>query len=439
MRQKNKLNKNNLSLILSWIKHKIKFNLNRFQNSLNGPTIFCINFLLFFTLCPNGQASTLDQVIQSELLHSNIIRAQENQARLAEGDRWRHFLMKEPNLQFSSSDSHNEVSYGVGGSFAFPGKTFAYMGWDRFKAQAEKNEILAKKMDLAKIITAYYLDCASQTLLVDLQKNAVSDLETLHKSLTVMYVSGHASQAERISTELQVRQSQAELRSTEDRAQAFCKQWERFHQENFPADPFENKLKDGIPEDLSEETIALLGNKTADESRAQTQYEQAQMTDQLRWWTIAPDINWSFSRNHYMSLAGSPTGELWTSSFSVSVTLPIFFPFQEAVDVRRIHAQATMDQHSAEIQKRMAQHDKREASLEFQRNKLRLKELHDKDLNLAEALAVSTFSAYKIGKLGFAELMMARKTLTELKTQEIQLKVATIQARLRCLTQCQVE
>jgi ribosomal protein L20 len=64
-------------------------------------------------------------------------------------------------------------------------------------------------------------------------------------------------------------------------------------------------------------------------------------------------------------------------------------------------------------------------------------EIREKDIPLATALVESTYSAYKAGKLGFAELVLSRKTLSDLRLQDIQLRSAIVQNHLKCLNQCE--
>jgi outer membrane protein TolC len=106
---------------------------------------------------------------------------------------------------------------------------------------------------------------------------------------------------------------------------------------------------------------------------------------------------------------------------------------QENVDIERAKSQAEIDRRTADLQLKQAQLDKEDARLEYFRSRDRLKDLRAKDIPLAESMAESTFSAYKAGKLGYAELIASRKTLLDLKNQDIQLRSAIISAHLRCL------
>lgn len=381
-------------------------------------------------LSVSAHAVSLDSAIQDVIRQSNYVKAQEVSASLAAGDRWRRFLVHEPSFSYSSADNGAEESYALSLTTPFPGKSVAYMELDHAKAKAEKVEVLSKRQDLAKLITDTYLDCASGLALLEIQKTALADLETMFRSLTAMYESGHASQAERIGTDLQMRQTRSEVRAAADKTDVSCRKWHVLMGDD-------KSVPDKVPEDLSKETLELLGNQSADLSRGEAALKLANVNDDLRWWSAAPDLTWSYQRNHYINVSASPIITPWTSTYGVSVTVPIFFLFDESVEAKRAKAQNAFDRHNAEISVLNARNDEEEAAREFQRSKTRIQELRDKDIALAEALVETTFASYKTGKLGFAELMLSRKTLWDLKTQEVQLKIAAVQARLKCLLKCE--
>jgi outer membrane protein TolC len=378
-----------------------------------------------------ARAVTLDDSIQQALHASPVVHAQESSADLAGGDRWRRFVFKEPQFSYTNADSMNQESWGVSLTTPFPGKSLAYTELDRVKSHSESDEVAGKKQDVAKMIADSYLDCASSQALLQIQKLAVHDLETLARSLSAMYESGHASQAERIGAELQVRQTEADLAGSRDKAETSCRKWRHAMGREET-----NLVPDGIPDDLAPATLAMLGTRPADETRGENAVNLALSAEHLRWWNQAPDLTWSYARNHYLYLPGSPTGKEWTTTVGVSLTIPIFFPFAESIEAQRARAQARIDKNTAEVQLLNARTDTENAVREFRRDRARIRELREKDIALAEALVQSTLAAYKIGKLGFAELMMSRKTLSDLRAQEVQLQVSAIQARLRCLNLC---
>jgi outer membrane protein TolC len=385
---------------------------------------------IIFFVSSSALALSLDEAIQSSVQESRYVKAQEVSADIAANDRWRRFLVKEPSFQYTNADDHTEESYGFNLVTSFPGKAFAFMEMDRAKARNEKAEVLAKRQDLAKLIAGAYLDCASGLALLEIQKMALADFETMYRSLSAMYESGHASQAERIGSDLQIRQTRSDVRAATDKTDVACKKWHELIGDN-------KSMPDKIPPDLSTETIRLLGEASADRTRGEAALKIANVGEDLRWWSQAPDLTWSVQQNHYNFLPGSPSGKEYTYTYGVSVTIPIFFLFDESVEAKRARAQAAFDRHAAEVAILNSKSDEEDAAKEFQRDKTRLEELKSKDIALAEALVETTFAAYKTGKLGFAELLLSRKTLSDLRTEEVQLKVAAVQARLKCLARCE--
>jgi outer membrane protein TolC len=389
-------------------------------------------FSLVVTLAPReARAIALDEAITQYLARSPQVQGQKTLLTISENDRWRRFLVREPELQVSTADDNSEYSYGVSLTTPFPGKTFSDFGMDRTRAGANRLELWSKKNDAARLVAQTFMDCASNRALVDLQRKAVDDFATLARSLRTLYESGHSTQAEKIGAELQMRQASADLQASMNHSEVLCQKWHDLFGGEASADE--------VPADLQPETLLALGEQTADQARAKAAIEVAQATYDHRWWAIAPDVTWSATRNHYAFLPASPNGRGWTTTFGVSLTFPLLFPFSESVEARRAGAQATVDRNAAEIQRLNADADQMDAAKEFTRSQKRLKELHDSDIPLAEALVESTYAAYKIGKLGYAELILSRKTLLDLKTQEIQLRVAAVGARLRCLQSCQVK
>ncbi len=73
----------------------------------------------------------------------------------------------------------------------------------------------------------------------------------------------------------------------------------------------------------------------------------------------------------------------------------------------------------------------------FSRNKKIYDKLKAHDLPMAEAMVDSTLAAYKQGKLGFSELILAKRTWLDLKKEEVNLKLSMLNARLVCLSHCE--
>ncbi|MGE5084881.1 MAG: TolC family protein [Bacillota bacterium] len=377
---------------------------------------------------------SLEEVIESVWSSSPQIKNQQIQYDLSERDRIRRFIFNEPQFQYSNADDNTSQSFGVQLPLGFPGKAFVLKSLDDAKAHSQKAELNAKKYDLAKMIGQSYIDCASAQEALALQKVTVEDLETVYKSMRASYESGHGTQAERIGAELQYRQAQLDWRTAEDKVRSTCKKMARLMGEG--EDFLQNK-KFRVPDDIDKKIIDALGTQTSDQERAAASMEVTSATIATSHWSQLPDFNLSVTRNHYLYLPGSPSGKEWTTTYGVGVTIPLLFPFYEMAEAKRTQSQALIDNNNAQMQKIAADSDRQDAANEYHRNKKRLQELRHTDLSLAEALVESTNAAYRSGKLGYAELVLARKTLADLKNQDIQLRASIVMAHMRCLDLCE--
>lgn len=377
-----------------------------------------------------GEALKLEEAVRQAWTNSGQISGQRELMEVARGDRWRRFLPHEPTLQYSKTDDGTAETFGLSLVTSFPGRSLAMVGLDGAKARAQEAELRARRFDLSKLLVAAYTDCAAAQATLRLQETTSADLETIFRSLKALYESGRATQAEKIGAELQSRQASLDLRNATDKANTTCQKLKRLLPN--AGDEFKTEL----PEDLDTKFVAELGPQTSDQARAEAAQAVAERSVSTAYWSQLPDFTLNYSRNHYLYLPGSPSGKPWADSIGVSVTLPIFFAFDEAQEAKRARGQARVDKETAQLQKISADTDLADAANEYRRSRARLQELKTKDLALGEALMESTYSAYRIGKLGFSELVLARKTLTDLRAQEIQLRVAIIGAHLRCLDQC---
>jgi cobalt-zinc-cadmium efflux system outer membrane protein len=376
-------------------------------------------------------ALTLEEAVQDSWSSSKQIQAQQSLVEISSGDRFRRFVFSEPQISYNNTDDNTDAAWGLTLGLAFPGKTLAAMGLDEAAWEAQKAELEARRFDLAKAMAQAFMDCASAQATLKLQQENVADLEVLARSIHLQYEAGHSTQAEKIGTDLQLNQARSDLRASQD---ALDLAWEKLRtllglQQTEPKDVT-------LPDDLDASILEALGSRTSDQARNQAAQRVASANASFAWWNQLPDLNLNLSRNHYLYSPGSPAGTDWTTSYGVSLNLPILFPLREVVEARRSASQAERDLDDAHLQLLAADADHLEASKEYRRSKARLAELRQRDLALAEALKDSAYSAYKQGKLGFADLMLARKTYSDLKAQDIQLRNSIINAHLRCLKDC---
>lgn len=383
-----------------------------------------------------GPVTGLGDILIQIWDHSPQLDGQATQSRLAVDDRWRRFIVNEPQFQFSNSDDNTAHSYGLSLTTTFPGKAFALTRVDAAKDRAQRSEYFSKKYDLTKIVTQAYLDCATAQATYDLQIATSADLQTVFQSLNALYETGHSTQAEKIGSELQSRQAKLDLLTAWDKQTVLCNKLGSLLPTARDGHPLFTISKLPLPDDLDDRVISALGSLTSDQNRSVAAIDTAESNAHVAAWSQLPDLTLNFTRNHYIYLPGSPSGKEWATTYGLSVTLPLLFPFHETVEVDRAKSQAAIDRNVAEIQKIAADSDQVDGAKEYQRNKARLIELRAKDLALGEALVESTYSAYREGKLGYAELVLSRRTLTDLRTQDIQLRASIVNARLKCLTRC---
>ena len=379
------------------------------------------------------QALTLEEVLHSVWDRNPQLSGQEEQVSLASFDRFRRFIPNEPTLSYLNSDNNTARTFGLQFTTAFPGKNIAFAQLDSAKWRAQKAELESKKYDLTKTFAQSYLDCASAAEALAVQRVTSDDLETVFNSLKTLYEAGHSTQAEKIGAELQSRQASLDLITAEDKKEITCSRMHSLLELN-GARLVEADFK--LPDDIDGKIVNELSDFTSDQNRAKSTAEVAQANASTAFWSQLPDITFFVNRNHYLYFPGSPNGEAWTTSYGVSITLPLLFPFYETVEAKRAKSQAVIDENVAQIQAASANADQRDGAREYRRSKARLLELRRKDLALGEALVESTYSAYRSGKLGYAELVLSRKTLNDLRLQDIQLRVSIINAHLRCLNQC---
>jgi len=380
-----------------------------------------------------ASAMTLTEAIQhawqaAPLFHEQLL-ADQRLYGITKVERWQRLLPNEPQFLYGTTDDRTDVIYGVSETVGFPGKALAFIRQDRIKEENARAEWDAKRYEVTQAVVQAYLDSAVALATVEQQKRNIQDAETLAASLKARYEAGLAAQAEVIGSDLQIRQQRADMAAAENQAKVSMTKLKRLLSlESDPA-PLE------LPDDLDAAVLHQLGQRTADEHRALGAAALAESSGKLAWWAQAPDLSLSAQRNNYDYLPGSPSGKVVAYNYMVGITAPILFPFYEWTAARRQREQSRLDEQAARLQFASAESDREQSQREYARTRARLKEIRDKDLPLAEALMESTFSAYRTGKLGYAELTLARKTLNDLRAQDIQLRGSIISAHLRCLGQ----
>jgi outer membrane protein TolC len=397
-------------------------------------------FPLIMALFPYSAAAIpgpLEAALRTAWENSAQLSGQASLVSLSEGDRWRRFVPNDPLVQYSNSDDDTARSYGLSLVVPFPGKSIALAKLDSAKALQAGSELAAKKHDLTRLIAQAFLDCAAAAEGANLQQSTSEDLDLIFRSLKALYEGGRSSQAEKIGAELQARQSNLDLITARDKRATLCAKYETLLSRESKLTAGSLQSPTSVPEDLDGGIIAELGTATADQARATGAIGAATAADSTRWWAQVPDFSLAAQRNRYVYLPGSPSGKEWTTTYSIAVSLPIFLPAHQAAEARRTEGQSKVDADTAEVLRISANSDQMDAAKEYRRNRARLAELRAHDLPLAEAWYEGTSSGYRSGKFSFADLVLSRKTLTDLKNQDIQLRVSVVSARVRCLASCE--
>ncbi len=394
---------------------------------------------------------TLTEAVQRIWSQSPLLGAQQAQVALAEQDERRRFIPNEPQVQITSVDDNSALSYGFSLPVAVPGKSRALSRLDTASTQAQREEYAAKRYDLTRLTVQTYLDCAATNSQLDLQRQAVADLQALRQSLQALYESGQISQAELIIEELQLRQAVTDLGGLRDRVAVNCRKLSDLLQmpapgpgarraDSAPAGPGPDGTESSstvLPDDLDAALLDDLGNSTADLHRAEGTRQLAQAARATASWSQTPDVTLGLAQNQYVRLSASPTLQQYTLTFFVGVTLPLFSKYYEAAEATRIRNQSLIDEENARLLALAALSDQVDAAREYARSSRRLNQIRKEDLGLAQALVDSAFAVYRTGRLRLTDVLQARKTLLDLKTQDIQLRQSIVVSHLRCLNRCE--
>lgn len=384
----------------------------------------------------NSYASSLENIIQATWSNDPLVVAQESRIKAAELDKFARFLPNNPTVSFADSDNHSWRTYGVSLVVGIPGKAFALHKVDSEIVKAENAEMAAKKIELANFILDLYGSCAANKELTEILHEAVTELATLKNAITLRYEMGQSTQAERIGIELQHRQANIEYMAVKDLERVACEKLknvvtERKLPETILAD-------ETLPADISEEMLSQLGHKSLDVIRSENESRVTNVQADTALWKIAPEFTFSYFRNYYNKVVASPIIPVqWTNTFMVSMNIPLLFPFYERSDLLKERSANRIASQRAYMRVIQGQKDQDDAAFQYRRNKKIFDKLISHDLPMAETMVDSTLAAYKQGKLGFSELILAKRTWLDLKKEEVNLKLSMLNARLVCLSNCE--
>lgn len=390
-------------------------------------------FIAIMAIAAN--ASILERTIEQSWKKDAFIHSQETRIEAAKLSRFARFLPNNPTVLFNNADQTSWLTYGVTMDVGIPGKAFALSELDSKLYDSEKRELFAKKNELAQFIVDQFTACAASNELLDVMEEATVSLETLLKTITARYEMGQATQAERIGIELQHRQAMIEFNQARDESHVACDKFKEILSRYDVT--FESEKEFILPDDLTNAILSNLGTMNLDLIRAKNQMEVSKAQYDTAIWANLPDVTLGYYRNYYRIIASSPiVPTRWTNTFTVSVNLPIFYFWHNRNEVRRLRAELMITERRAQMTKLQSERVMDNARNEYKRNKKILQKLRTHDMPMAETMVDSTLASYKSGKLGFSELLLAKRTWIDLRKEEVQLKKSLLSARLNCLSLC---
>lgn len=342
-------------------------------------------------------------------------------------DTWRRFLPQEPVLSWEDDYSQTFYTWGLSLTYPIPFKSIALNQLDLATAEQQRWEFTAQKYDLAVAIAQAYMNGATAQAMIEFQKQNVQDLETITEAIRLQYVHGQSNQTQKISAELQLTQAQRDLKTAQDQLATAVDLYAKLMKI-----PMGQVTGFELPEDVSPEIIQELGDRTSGQLRDKASVDVGEATRATGIWNQVPDPTFSLSKDYYAApnFNDSPTGNPNDYNFMISFTLPILFPFHEVAEAQRSENQGIVSREQAKLQLLQDNSAQEAGALDYHRSRERFKQLHTKDLLLAETMRQAAVEAYKRGQLHFADLMLARQTYASLKTEDIQIRQEIVTAHL---------
>ena len=193
-----------------------------------------------------------------------------------------------------------------------------------------------------------------------------------------------------------------------------------------------------LPEDIPSSVIKELGDRTSGQLRDKANVEVGEATRTTGFWSQLPDLNFSIAENDYIDPSSGAQTSPSDYTYGVALTIPVLFPFHEVAEASRAENQGIVSREQARLQLLQDNSTQQAGALDYSRSKDRFKQLHSRDLVLAETMKESAVEAYKRGRLQFSDLMLARQTYASLKTEDIQIRAEIVNAHLAGLQDIEV-
>lgn len=403
-------------------------------NVMKTLTLSLVILLVSNSVFAQKEKLSLEGAIQSLWMNTPQLKEFDKQIEYADKDKTRRFIPNSPELSVGKNRVDRSFSLGISIDFAFPGTAFVLSKLDDANARKQRLEKSAKRYELAALVTDAYVDCAAVSERYSLQKKTLNEWEVFLQSVKVRR---GVTPAEKLSFELETRQARQDLSEIGDLKDVQCAQLKKLigYNENDQGPPL------SLPRDIPADFIESIGPLTAEENFVKSTIDVAQVQFDTARWTQMPELSFGFTStrlpDQYSNLDVGPLG--WYNGFELSISLPIFYPFHESIEVKKLRSQSIIEKNQAEIEYVRLLAQRRESAKEFKRSQRFLKELYDKNLPLGQSLVETTYSAYRAGQLGYIEMIMSRRTLIDLKLREIELKSQILKSRIKCLDKCEAD
>lgn len=348
-------------------------------------------------------------------------------------ERVRSWLPSSPSISYSSNDNYSWRAWSLGTSIPIPIKSLYRDSYQNSKARVMKAEALNSKQEILRNTVEIFLECSVPFEMTKLIEQSLKDQSIITSITASLYATGSIPQADRVASELQLRQLNAQVRIQKELADVGCEKWKEWSDEAASENNY------AIQSDISTETLKEIGmTENPKRDLLKNKLESLTLNRESLWSKYIPDLDVNVYRNNYFDpyLSGGPPVK-YTYSWTVGITLPFNFPFYDNTEFRRESAEIGMAKLQAEYERSETEKSWEQAKKDWRRISERLMEINGKDLALAEAFVESSVASYRSGKVGLADLVLARKTRLELKIEEINLKAQKLIAKTVCLTECE--
>jgi outer membrane protein TolC len=394
--------------------------------------IFGLSLILWgLTALASAQTVTLEQAIRTTWQNSPQLNAQKALAGIYSDDTWRRFVPLEPTLAWEDNYSDTYWSWALSLTYPLPFKSLAFTQLDSANAEQQRWEFTAQKYDLAVAIAQAYMTGATAQAMIVFQRQNVQDLETITEAIRLQYMHGQSNQTQKISADLQLTAAQRDLKTAQDQLATAVELYARLMNISpTQVTGFE------LPEDVPASIIKELGTRTSGQLRDKANVDVGEANRATGFWGQIPDPTFTLMKDFYdpnnavQPYNDSPTGQPNDYNFTISFALPILFPFREGAEAQRSENQGIVSREQAKLQLIQDNSAQQAGVLDYKRSKARYKQLHDRDLLLAETMEQAAVAAYQRGQLHFSDLMLARQTYAGLKTEDIQIRQEIVSAHL---------